>query len=333
MAELVLLTLAEATERQRQDIDNFIMHPDTNGEFINTIKYLDYHPKDRFRDDSVFVVDGSSGAVRAVMMAASIPGEPDTIISHPGTTFAGPIVNRRSMINVIEESISMMTAYYESKYSKVVLKTLPDCYALQPFGTVEYTLMLEGYESGIGALASMVNVEKYNGESDVIAGYDTTRRNELRRSQKDGLFTVEAGTEITEEAWTMMNETLKERFDSHTVHSLAEIRDLQQRFPEFITPYYVRTADGTQAAFALMYRFKHVFHTQYLDINYEYASQYPNRLLIHKLLVEASDGDYSFFSMGGCTENGGRTVNEGLYIYKARYGGGDVILPKFVKKV
>ena len=91
------------------------------------------------------------------------------------------------------------------------------------------------------------------------------------------------------------------------------------------------TADGIYGAFGLIYLFKNVFHTQYLDLNYDYSTHYPNLLLITELIWEARRLGYRWFSFGASTESGGQVMNEGLYEYKAAYGGGDILLPVFTK--
>jgi len=86
-------------------------------------------------------------------------------------------------------------------------------------------------------------------------------------------------------------------------------------------------------AFALIYKFKNVFHTQYLDMNYNISSEYPNLYLIHCLINTAVKEGFRYFSFGASTENGGEYLNETLYGYKNGYGGGSILLPKFTKEV
>ena len=101
--------------------------------------------------------------------------------------------------------------------------------------------------------------------------------------------------------------------------------------PEYIVPYEARTKEGEYAAFALVYQFKHVFHTQYLDVNYRFTGEYPNLYLVHNLLIEAVRQGCRMFSFGASTEDGGNYLNEGLFAYKAGYGGGSILLPSYTK--
>ena len=129
-----------------------------------------------------------------------------------------------------------------------------------------------------------------------------------------------------------MNDNLESKFGYKTTHSYDEITWMQKNMPEHIVPYETRTKEGEYAAFALVYKFKHVFHTQYLDVNYRFSGEYPNLYLVHNLMMEAAREGYRMFSFGASTENGGKDLNEGLFAYKSGYGGGSILLPCYTKK-
>lgn len=325
-----LKQLKDLSEKQVVRIDDFIMKGTTNGEFINTSYYLGYHPAGRFQDDSVVVLDQGSGEVRGVMMAA-YDGN-GTVVSHPGTTFAGPVVDRNAKIEVIEIIMEKMLGYYESRYSEVIIKKTPDYYTKQPFHLIDYILLQRGYTFGMSALANIINIDGIDSEDAILSLFHPKRRNQVKKVISEHNFIFSAEEEIREAVWSNMNENLHNKFDSKTTHTLAEIRELKGRYPEQIRTYYVDTPEGDYSAFSLAFLFKNVFHTQYLDVNYEYARQYPNLLLIKELIKIARELGYRYFSFGASTEDGGKILNYGLYDYKAEYGGGDILLPVYARR-
>ena len=178
----------------------------------------------------------------------------------------------------------------------------------------------------------MINIAHIEKEEEILFLYDSAKRNHTKKALKSGLFLFDLKDKIIHpKIWQAMNNNLNQKFASHTTHTYEEILELQGKFPDKIVPYYVNTHDGEYGAFALVFKFKNVFHTQYLDTNYKYTGQYPNLLLIYELIKIARSEGYHIFSFGASTENGGDFLNTGLYNYKAGYGGGDIILPKFVK--
>lgn len=321
------------TDKDKKKIDDFILQRYTNGEFINSLRFLEYHPAERFQDDSIMIVDSRSKTIRAVMMAAKKSGCENTIVSHPGTTFAGPVIDRRLHIETIELILNLLLDYYESKYDKVELKLTPEYYSYQSCNTIGYFLLKRGYQYGMTGLANMINISGLETEEDVLEMFTSKRRNQVRKVLKENNFKFYENSEIESAVWETMNQNIKEKFGSGTTHTLEEIWELQCRCKENIKPYYIKKENGEYGAFGLAFLYKNVFHTQYLDLNYLYSREYPNLLLILKLIMKARDLGYQYFSFGASTEKNGEILNYGLYNYKAEYGGGDIILPLYSKNV
>jgi len=266
-----LIRIQELSEKERNTVDKFILSESTSGEFINTLHYLSYHPVSRFIDDSVVVRDVASKTVRGVVVAALDPSDDSAIISHPGTTFGGPIIDGKLGIEKVTEVLDILFSYYEGKYNKVVFRLRPQWYDSQPFGRIEHYLMAHGYQAQQVALANVIDITGINSEDDVLKLFDSKRRNQVKKVIKEELFHFSNIDDILEDVWRNMNENLGERFDSHTTHTYDEIIDLKRRYNQNIVPYYVFDFDNHYGAFSLIYKFKNVFHTQYLDVNYRYS--------------------------------------------------------------
>ena len=319
----------DLSEKQLNKTDDFIMKKSTNGEFINTFYYLAYHPEGRFQDDSIVVLDRGSGEIKGVMMAAY--DDNGTVASYPGTTFAGPILDRNAKVEVTQIIMDKILSYYENKYKDVVIKKTPEHYTKQPFQLIDYILLQRGYVFSMSALANIINIDKTDSENDILSLFHSKRRNQVKKVMTEDKFKFSEEENIREEVWRNMNENLQNKFDSKTTHTLADIRELKRRYPDHIKTYYVDTLEGEYGAFATIFLFKNVFHTQYLDVNYKYVKQYPNLFLIKELIRIARGLGYRYFSFGASTEDGGAVLNYGLYDYKAEYGGGDILLPVYRK--
>ncbi|MCI8544436.1 MAG: GNAT family N-acetyltransferase [Lachnospiraceae bacterium] len=332
MARYAIKRINECSVEEKNTLDNFILDGKTNGEFLNSIRYLSYHPVGRFLDDSIAVMDVESNSVRGVMMAASKCGEKDTIISHPGTTFAGPILRRNCSIAEKEAIINIMLDYYEAHYKRIIIKPLPSLFAEQPAGSIDFWLLRRGYQYEMIGLSNVINITKISNEDDIFSLYDSAKRNQTRKVIKKQLFCFDKSEkEINEDVWQRMADSLEAKHHAKITHTYEEIVKLYNRFPDKIVPYYVRTKDKDYGAFALVYKFKNVFHTQYLDTNYSYTGDYPNLLLIFELIRQARHEGYDWLSFGISTENGGQYLNYGLYNYKAGYGGGDIVISALTK--
>lgn len=319
----------DLSEREKERADAFILQEHTNGEFINAPSFLDYHPAGRFWDDSVLVMDKEAGDIKAVMMAARKLGEEHTIVSHPGTTFAGPVLDRRLSMENVEEVLDILLSYYEKRYRKIELKLPPVYYPAQPYHTLDYFLLRRGYVYGMTGLANILRISKIQTEEDILKMFNGNKRNHVKKALKTDAFTFYESAEIKESVWENMNQNLETKFQSKTTHTLEEIRKLQEKFPQNIISFYADSKTGDYGAYGLAFCFQNVFHTQYLDVNYAFSGSYPNLYLILKMIQRAREMGYDYFSFGASTEDGGNILNYGLYHYKAGYGGGDVLLPLY----
>lgn len=328
--ELKITKISGMEEKLKKRIDTFIFDKDTNGEFINSIKYLSYHPQERFIDDSIAVIDAQNQEIKGVLMAALKPGANNYIISHPGTTFAGPILNKKIDIKSAKEILDLMLSYYEEKYEYIEIRLHPGIYDKQPMEWIEYWIMRRGYHYDMMALANVINLNELNDENSVLSFFSSGRRYYVKQALKKNKYQIKKLDEPTLQIWENMNRNIGVKFNSKTTHSFDEIQNLCKLFPENIISFMAERFDGTYGAFALLYCFKNVLHTQYLDLNYEYASEYPNLYLIYEIIKGAKKDEYSFFSFGASTEERGKIMNEGLYQYKEGYGGGAVLLPVLI---
>lgn len=330
--ELDIIKIKDLDEKEKDKVDEFILDRSSNGEFINSIRYLSYHPENRFFDDSIVVKDLGSGVIKGVVMAGFKTNDKEMIISHPGTTFSGPIFKDTQSVVEIEKILQLVLKYYEGKYSRIEFRMQPTIYSSQPIEDISYILIKNGFDFGYTALSNVIDLSHIKSEEDIFKMYDSKRRNQIRKSIRDFEYDFLMENSIEENIWNNMNDNIEGKFNASTTHSFNEITNLKNKFPNEIIPYNTQKLDGQYGAFALVYKFKNVFHTQYLDLNYNLSREYPNLLLIHSLIKQAVSEGFKIFSFGPSTENGGEDINEGLYNYKKGFGGGRIIQPVYKKR-
>lgn len=328
--DLDVIKISEIDDKLKKKADLWIKSEDTNGEFINTLEYLSYHPQGRFQDDSIIVIDKGSGNIKGIMMAAT-QDQNSCIISHPGTTFAGPILSRKEKVSSLNLCLDCIFSYYEKKYKEIQIKLRPSIYDSQPMEFIHYYLLKHNYRFGMMALANIIDLKKVDTVEKLFNLYTSKRRNNVNKALKNKQYHIEKLSNINKEIWEQINLNLDSKYNAHTTHSFEEINKLYQMFPNEIEAHVALRDDKTYGAFMLAFKYKNVFHTQYLDVNYNVASECPHIFLLHDMFLEARKQGFFYFSFGASTEERGEYLNQGLYNYKQEYGGGSIILPVYTK--
>ena len=124
------------TREQESRWDRFVMEDSMNGTFLQTRNFLNYHPEGRFVDASFFVE--KSGIVVAVVPGCSVDG---SFISHPGSTFGGPVVSKDFYSgNKILEIVKDIDDYIVRNFKSVKFKPTSPIFSTVPTDLLDYSL-------------------------------------------------------------------------------------------------------------------------------------------------------------------------------------------------
>lgn len=169
-------------------------------------------------------------------------------------------------------------------------------------------------------------------KTEVASVVDFTNRLPFRELRKRGCKkALKKGLEVKEadfgkdldEYWSILDDLLRDKYESKPVHTVDEIRLLHSRFPDSIKLYVVRD-EGRTIAGTVIYDTGQVARTQYIAASSEGKESGALDLLFRTLLDDVYSGR-RFFDFGGSTLYGGNHLNEGLIFQKEGFGGRAVI--------
>lgn len=300
------------TREQESRWDRFVMEDSMNGTFLQTRKFLNYHPEGRFVDASFFVE--KSGIVVAVVPGCSVDG---SFISHLGSTFGGPVISKDFYSgSKILEIVKDIDDYIARNFKNLKLKPTSPIFATVPTDLLDYALEHSGFTRHT-ELSCYTPIAK---DVDPLENCKRECRHNFRQSEKLNLTYGEIPDSEMEKFYDLLVMS-KARYNTKPVHTLAELQDLKQRFPEEILFRGV-WQDGVYLSGMMIFYFRQakVFHFQYLAPDDSKRETNATTSLFVNAMREAAQAGCEKFSWGISTEDAGAYLNENLYRFKESFG-------------
>lgn len=314
--------------------DDFIEHQAVNGTFLQTRRFLNYHPKDRFQDCSLIIED-KKGHIAAVCPACCVEenGEKQ-FISHMGSTFGGVLISPKQYYahKVIAILHALEAAVKQNGFDSIELRITPDLFSRESSALLEYALFYCGYQT-YTELSTYVDFAKY--KDNILSNFEQGKRTNVHNCLKAGLYCrkIETPDEIRQ-FYQLLCQNL-EKYDARPVHSLTELIDLKMNRLEKEMDFYGVFQADRMVAGSMMFYFQNagVAHTQYLCSDLALNTLSPMTYLYYAMIEKAKQEGFNALSFGISTEDKGRTLNFGLTRSKEAYGSKHCLNKKFCKRL
>ncbi len=316
----MLLRIEQYNDKFEEKWDKFVLNNSINGTFLQTRNFLNYHPKDRFKDNSLIVFKGDNTIIAVIPACTIYEDEKKILYSHLGSTFGGIIINKSfNNIEHVENIIQVLNNYLnENKYNKIVLKNTSDIFSNGNVNLINYFLFKDNYLS-YDEISFHIDFKEY--KEDVISNFTASRRRDYKYSLKNNLEFKELTTINEIELFYNILCGNLNKFDSKPVHSLEELIDFKENRLKDIVDFYGVFQDDILIAGSMVFKFgSKVFHTQYLAADSKYLKMYPMNFLDTNLIEIAKEKGFEYFSFGISTENHGKILNNNLAEFKEGFG-------------
>ena len=283
--------------------------------FLHTRRFLGYHGT-RFRDLSVTIEykDDWWG----VLPAAAHPQHPGCVVSHPGITYGGMLHQGRLRGQAMLDAFGAVGAYYREQGLETLLyKPVPSIYHRAPAQDDLYALFRLGARRTRCDLSCAIDLAAPLPKSQ-------RRKRALKKAEKAGAQVQPAAAVQVGALWGVLEENLRRKHGATPVHSLAEIEELARRFPEAIE-FVVGLHDARVEAGVVLFKTPMAHHAQYIA-----ASPLANDIgLLDRVFAfcidQARRAGVRYFDFGISNEDQGQVLNQGLFDFKAGFGGGGVV--------
>lgn len=294
---------------EQQDKWNSFLKSSKNATFLFDRNFMDYH-SDQFNDYSLIVTDKSSGNIVA-LLPANITDN-NIVVSHEGLTYGGLILHKEEKLNRTLICFRDICKYLSAQgINKIIYKQIPSIYNDIPSDEQEYALFILG--------ANLIRRDTSIAVSyKCDIQYQTRRERGIKKAIKKGVTIKEV--DHFDEFWNnILIPGLNARYDVDPTHSLEEIQLLGRRFPQQIRQFNAYLGDQIVAG-TTIFETLEVAHAQYIAASLEGMEIGANDFLFDQLIQNIFEHK-SYFNLGICNENEGKTLNHGLLNWKEGFGG------------
>lgn len=326
------ITIEKYQDSFAQDWDKFVIKSSANGTFLQSRRFLSYHPVNKFKDESLVLKKGQE-------IIAALPGcecwedGAKVFLSHPGSTFGGLVVSPKYLaISKLLDLIKRIDTFlYEEGYKEIELKQTSDFFSRTENSSIEYALQHEGYAE-CKELSFVIDLRSY--KNPVESNFTSSCRRDSRYGLKAGCEFCQLTTnkEIAD-FYRVLEKSLR-KFSSKPVHTLEELIDFKDnRLKQEVEFYGVMLQDRLVAGSMVFLFDKDVFHTQYLAADPDYLDSFPMNFMDWNLIRIAKERGFRGFSFGISTEDHGKVLNSSLATFKEGFGGCHSINRRYKKKL
>lgn len=299
--------------------DDFVLKESINGTFLQTRRFIQYHPENRFIDHSLVIYKGNT-IVACILACELKEAAGKRFFSHKGTSYGGIVVSpniyNASGISVL---MDIFEEYLRSEgFHSVYLKMTPSIFSRGGVDLLDYFLYQRGYIQ-YNELNYYMRLERY--QEDILSQFSSSKRRDFRYSLKNDLTFKELTTpEAIKDFYGVLQLNL-EKLGLTSVHTYNELLELkQERFNKNIEFYGVYKGEQIIAGSMIFLFDDRIMHTQYLSSDEKYLEYFPMDFLIYNLISLAVSREFKTFTFGICTEEQGRYLNLGLSRFKEGFG-------------
>lgn len=313
--------------------DTFVDDLACNSSFLQSRRFLNYHPSDRFIDDSLLFYSGNE-LIGVCPGAVSYENNNKIYVSHPGSTYGGLIVSKNilraeKILALIDE---FETYLRKNNYISCILKQNNPLMNTCPMDLLDFCLYYKGYKE-YRELDICIDFSNYNVEN-IISNFSKLKKRQVRKCIDSGLVLREMSGEKDMERFLDILAANLKKFNKSPYHTVDDLLELKERFPKTIQ-YWGAEIEGKIIAESMVFLFdrSNVAHTHYLAADPEYSASSPMSYIYYSMIDMYSKLGYRHLSWGITTEHLGVELNFGLTNNKEEFGGTHNVVSIYEKKL
>lgn len=287
-----------------------------NGNFFHTRAFLSYHPSDRFTDASVWVMDGEKP--RAVLPAAEreVDGK-RMLVAHPGASYGGAVFAADVGVQESGQILAALTDHARAqKFAGMQFLRLPPTSIRKEFSEdQEYWMYQNGWRCTRMEMDGAIDLCGAT-EENALSLLTGKCRNMVRQAERAGITVRE--TDDFSSFWRILNATLS-RHKVTPTHTIEEILRLKNACPKDVRLFGAFLDQTLVGGIVVMTLHENALYTLYMAQDYEHQSAHPIHAVLTDVIRTTIREDRRILHLGVSTEDGGKSINEGLFFFKESF--------------
>lgn len=319
------LTVEEYRNELKNKWDSFIEEAN-NGTIFHKMKFLSYHPQDRFNFHHLIFQKQSN-------FLAVLPGalNKKTFRSPAGASFGGIVVNNNSFEKT-DIIVNKFLEYCSNNEIKEVYLTLPPVvYSQKLDKNLEYVLLYNGFTYSKNMYTSVIDLSRSKGNPMKIC-HDRSR-NAIRKAIKSN---VKVKLSDDYDSFYPILAENKKKFDVPVTHTLEELKKLNQLLPENFKLFLAYRKGEVIAGSLIFICNERSLLAFYIALDYDYQKFRPINHLLYEIIKWGQEHKFKYLDLGVNQEESADNpleVNRGLISFKASMGAQCFFRNQFYKKI
>lgn len=299
-------------QKENQSIwDIFVQNDSRNGTIFHEQKFLSYHENGKFQDNSLlfYIDDVIMGVLPAVI-------KDNKLISHPGSSAGGLIFrNKAGLREVITIIDALLIHLKENKIEAAEFRLPENIFGWPVQDELTYSLWHRGFRLINREISTCIPLQD---EYDWLQWGRKKNIFDIRKAEKEG-YTVINESDVSV-AWHIVNDNLDHRYQKNPTHSLSELIQLKNMYPDAIEPWVCYSPEGTAIATVICFvTNKNTIHDFYIAQAYDKVKINILPFLFQKLLENYKLRGFKWFNFG--ISSRGDWIKWGILEFKERIGG------------
>jgi len=292
-----------------------------NGTFLHAKAFYDHNPKNIEEDHSLLFF--KKGKLIALLPAIAYQRDGKRVFHSFGrSTYGGIIINDKVGIDeaigiidlIIEES-------KENNINEIVIRNPFRIFYSTIHDATDYALWYRDFKLKGRELEIYIDLRK--GIEAIRKRYENGTRYNIKKAWK--FVTVKESNDI-DLFWPILEANLAVKHGQKPVHSLAEIHHIIEMVGSEYVKFFGAYCNGILAGGCLVFVCgKKALHAQYIGQDSVYQEFRPINAIIDYVIEWGTEHGYDYFNLGTANEDGGRTINNGLFHFKEGFGGQGVL--------